>query len=93
MSSGDQDKCRKVIQDLVKVAASCPRSKQEWDIAANKKNCKQIAELALCMTSEEPYFYHCVINGFRNATLEVCAPRKIIFGNIKLFVIFYSVKL
>lgn len=32
------------------------------------------------MTSEEPYFYHCVINAFRNATLEVCAPRKIIFG-------------
>lgn len=91
MSSGDQDKCRKAIQDLVKVVESCPRSKQEWDIAASKKNCKQISTQTLCMTSKEPHFYHCVINGFRNATLEVCAPRKIIFGNFKLLSFFIQV--
>lgn len=61
---------------------SCPTSKQEWDVAASKKNCEQLAAKALCNTSEKPYFYHCVINGFRNQTLEVCAPRKIIFGNL-----------
>lgn len=68
---------------------SCPTSKQEWDIAASKKNCEKLAAKALCNTSEKPYFYHCVINGFRNQTLEVCAPRKIIFGNL-VYEIFYS---
>lgn len=80
MSSGDYDKCMRAIRDLVKVVASCPRSKQEWDNAASNKNCNQIATNALCKTSNKPYFYHCVINGFRNATLEVCKPRKVIFG-------------
>lgn len=79
MSSGDQDKCRKAMQDLVKVVKSCPKSRKEWDIAASKKNCEIPM---LCMKSEEPYLYHCVINGFRNETLEVCAPRRIIFGNV-----------
>lgn len=82
MSSGDYDKCMRAIRDLVKVVASCPRSKQEWDNAASNKNCNQIATNALCKTSNKPYFYHCVINGFRNATLEVCKPRKVIFGNL-----------
>lgn len=81
MSSGDQDKCRKAIQELVKVVASCPTSKPGRDIAASKKNCEQLAAKALCKTSKKPYFYHCVINGFRNQTLEVCAPRRIIFGH------------
>lgn len=93
MSSGDYDKCMRAIRDLVKVVASCPRSKQEWDNAASNKNCNQIATNALCKTSNKPYFYHCVINGFRNATLEVCKPRKVIFGNLNFFVIFHSGKL
>lgn len=83
MSSGDQDKCRKAIQELVKVVASCPTSKPGRDIAASKKNCEQLAAKALCRTSKKTYLYHCVINGFRNQTLEVCAPRRIIFGNFK----------
>lgn len=68
--------------DLVKVVASCPTSKHEWDIAASKKNCEHLA--ALCNTSKKPYLYHCVINGFRNQTLEVCAQGRIIFGNLNI---------
>lgn len=79
MSSGGQDKCRKAMQDLVNVVKSCPKSRKEWGIAASKKNCELPT---LCMKSEEPYLYHCVINGFGNETLEVCAPRRIIFGNV-----------
>lgn len=93
MSSGDHEICRRAIRDLVKVVPSCPRSKQEWDIAASNKNCNQLATHSLCMARNKPYVYHCVINGFRNATLEVCSPRKVIFGNLKLFVIFHSGKL
>lgn len=82
MSNGDKNKCRTAIQDLVKIIASCPKTKKEWDIAASKKNCEQLTSQALCGTSKELYVYHCVINGFENETLEVCAPRKIIFGNV-----------
>lgn len=80
MSNGDKNKCHRAIQDFVKIVASCPKTKKEWDIAASKKNCEQLTSQALCGTCKEPYVYHCVINGFENETLEVCAPRKIIFG-------------
>lgn len=85
MSNGDKNKCHRAIQDFVKIVASCPKTKKEWDIAASKKNCEQLTSQALCGTSKEPYVYHCVINGFENETLEVCAPRKIIFGNVLSF--------
>lgn len=85
MSNGDKNKCHRAIQDFVKIVASCPKTKKEWDIAASKKNCEQLTSQALCGTSKEPYVYHCVINGFENETLEVCEPRKIIFGNVLSF--------
>lgn len=58
----------------------CPTSKQEWDTAASKKNCSRLASLQNCSSAEQ-FKYHCVINGFRNETLEVCAPSRIIFGH------------
>lgn len=51
----------------------CPTSKEEWDRAALQKNCSKF---------EQQYEYHCLINAFLNETLEVCAPKKIIFGNL-----------
>lgn len=63
----------------VEVVSSCPTSKEKWEIAANKKNCKNDAAKQNC-TSANPFLYHCVINGYGNETLEVCAPRRIISG-------------
>lgn len=63
----------------IEYVVSCPTSKQEWDTAASKKNCSRLASHQNC-SSVEQFKYHCVINGFRNATLEVCAPSRIIFG-------------
>uniref|UniRef100_A0A8W8JCJ5 Uncharacterized protein n=1 Tax=Magallana gigas TaxID=29159 RepID=A0A8W8JCJ5_MAGGI len=63
----------------VKVVVSCPTSKEEWEKAANKKNCKNDAAQQNC-TSANLFLYHCVINGYGNETLEVCAPRRIISG-------------
>lgn len=65
--------------DSVKIVSSCPTTKKEWGIAAQKKNCIRIAFLQNC-SSVEQFEYHCVINGYRNETLEVCAPSRIIFG-------------
>lgn len=54
-----------------RVVMFCPTSKEEWDRAALQKNCSKF---------EPQYEYHCLINAYLNETLEVCAPKKIIFG-------------
>lgn len=64
----------------VKTVSSCPDSKEAWDIAARKKNCSGMAAGQTCSTVEK-FQYHCVINGFRNKFVEVCAPKRIIFGH------------
>lgn len=73
--------CKDAV-DSVEIVTSCPTSKREWDIAARKKNCERIASRQKC-DSVEKFKYHCVINGFRNEMVEVCAPSRIIFGKAK----------
>ena len=57
----------------------CPSSKDEWDRAAQKKNCENIVYRQTC-TPPDNFKYHCVINAYRNETVEVCAPARIILG-------------
>lgn len=58
---------------------SCPTNNQEWESAAKLKNCKITAAKQNC-SNAEIFVYHCVIDGFENETLEVCAPQKLITG-------------
>ncbi|XP_052707610.1 uncharacterized protein LOC128182883 isoform X3 [Crassostrea angulata] len=62
----------------VKIVSFCPDSKEAWDIAAHRKNCSRMAAGQTCTTADK-FQYHCVINGFRNKFVEVCAPTRIIF--------------
>nr|XP_022293622.1 uncharacterized protein LOC111104129 isoform X2 [Crassostrea virginica]XP_022293623.1 uncharacterized protein LOC111104129 isoform X2 [Crassostrea virginica]XP_022293624.1 uncharacterized protein LOC111104129 isoform X2 [Crassostrea virginica]XP_022293625.1 uncharacterized protein LOC111104129 isoform X2 [Crassostrea virginica] len=62
----------------------CPYSKDEWDRAAQKKNCENLASRQTC-TPPDNFKYHCVINSYRNETVEVCAPAKIILGHCTEF--------
>lgn len=71
--------CQEAVNS-VQIVESCPTSKTEWDAAARKKNCSRMALQQDCSTVEQ-FQYHCVINGYRNETLEVCAPTRIIFGH------------
>ncbi|XP_065928093.1 uncharacterized protein [Magallana gigas] len=71
--------CRKAVNS-VEIVKSCPSSKAEWDDAARMKDCDRLASKQNCTTAEK-FRYHCVINGYRNVTLEVCAPSRIIFGH------------
>lgn len=71
--------CQEAVNS-VQIVESCPTSKTEWDAAARKKNCSRIALQQDCSPVEQ-FQYHCVINGYRNETLEVCAPTRIIFGH------------
>lgn len=75
--------CKEAVQSVEKVS-SCPTSKEQWDKAANKKNCWEKALKQNC-TIPEKFVYHCVINGYGNATLEVCAPERLILGHCTEF--------
>ncbi|XP_062592471.1 uncharacterized protein LOC134253914 [Saccostrea cucullata] len=55
---------------------TCPKTEQEWKEAASRKGCNKISHS--CSSFE----YHCVINAWKNETVEVCAPIKNIVGNV-----------
>lgn len=71
--------CPEAVSSMQSVAA-CPTSKTEWDSAALKKNCSELAANQDCVYVNK-FRYHCVINGLRNKLVEVCAPERIIFGH------------
>eukprot|EP00105_Crassostrea_gigas_P043934 XP_019928082.1 PREDICTED: uncharacterized protein LOC105341198 [Crassostrea gigas] len=75
--------CKEAV-DSVEIVTDCPTSKTEWEIAVRKKSCGRIASRQKC-DSVERFKYHCVINGFRNEVMEVCAPSRIIFGHCTEF--------
>lgn len=67
---------------------SCPTTIKERDRAANIKNCSKLATQQNCSNVLD---YHCVINGFGNETLEVCATKRLIDGDVyALIYILYS---
>lgn len=70
--------CEEAVESVERVSY-CPRTKKEWDTAATRKDCSRLAGRQAC-TYPENFRYHCVINGYRTETLEVCAPRKLIIG-------------
>lgn len=74
-----------IITNSVKVVPSCPTSKAGWDNAAYKKNCSKMVPGQNCHNSQ-PLLYHCVINAYENETLEVCAPQKLITGNVLIII-------
>lgn len=60
----------------VKYVDRCPRNKSEWLESARNKNCSRINQN--CSSTE--FVYHCLINQWENATVEVCALRVNIIG-------------
>ncbi|XP_052710893.1 uncharacterized protein LOC128185306, partial [Crassostrea angulata] len=79
----DNNYCQEAVNSVT-VVKYCPTSITEWGVAARRKNCSSIASKQNCSPSEK-FQYHCVINGYRNETLEVCAPTRIIFGHCAEF--------
>lgn len=74
--------CQEAVKSITKVDI-CPTSKEELDKAASEKNCTVIAEMQTC-TNTELFVYHCVIDRFRKETLELCAPKTSIRGNVMI---------
>lgn len=77
---GEFKYCQEAV-DNVKSVTSCPTSEKQWESAANRKNCQLTAAQQTC-SEPETFVYHCVINGYGNETLEVCAPRRLMIGNV-----------
>lgn len=58
---------------------SCPETKTGVAKRAALKNCESLAFIQNC-TEPTKYKYHCVMNEFQNALVEVCAPSSYILG-------------
>ncbi|XP_062570774.1 uncharacterized protein LOC134232812 [Saccostrea cucullata] len=74
----DDRHCFKSLETM-QIVESCPRDKNEMEEAAKEKNCSHHAKNQSC-TVPENFKYHCVINVFRNQSIEVCAPERKING-------------
>lgn len=59
----------------------CPKSREEMEVRAKKKNCGSIAHEQKC-TGPKRIKYHCVMNELETAFIEVCAPVYRIHGTI-----------
>lgn len=67
----------------VRYVERCPEDLKSWENAAKNMNCESIrhnCSLTLLSKGQHFFQYHCVINTFINATLEVCAPNRFILG-------------
>lgn len=58
---------------------SCPKTMVEKAEREQHKNCSSLAFIQNC-TDAINFRYHCVINEFENALIEVCAPEYYIHG-------------
>lgn len=61
----------------VRPVERCPADSKSWEMAAKNMNCGAIKQNC---SNIHNFQYHCVINAWMNETLEVCAPKRIIFG-------------
>uniref|UniRef100_A0A8W8JBX9 Novel STAND NTPase 3 domain-containing protein n=1 Tax=Magallana gigas TaxID=29159 RepID=A0A8W8JBX9_MAGGI len=65
--------------NTVEKVKSCPVSISEWERRKYIKKCSLLAQKQNC-TDVSNFEYHCVINEYENAFIEVCAPAYIING-------------
>ncbi|XP_056015856.1 uncharacterized protein LOC125673605 isoform X2 [Ostrea edulis] len=65
----------------IKIVDECPKTEQAWKDAAARKGCHMLAATQYC----SKFQYHCLVNQWQNATLEVCAPIWYISGFCVMF--------
>eukprot|EP00105_Crassostrea_gigas_P012011 XP_011427874.2 PREDICTED: uncharacterized protein LOC105328618 [Crassostrea gigas] len=67
----------------VRIVTRCPSDLSSWKNAAKSMKCESIDNNCLHTIrskGDHRFQYHCVINAWMNATLEVCALNRTIFG-------------
>lgn len=69
----------------VRTVTRCPSDLSSWENAAKTMKCESIDNNCLQTIrskGDHRFQYHCVINTWMNASLEVCAPNRTIFGKL-----------
>lgn len=68
----------------VRYVERCPADLKSWEKAAKDMDCESIKHNCSQTISKgnHRFQYHCVINTWMNASLEVCAPNRTIFGTV-----------
>nr|XP_034308496.1 uncharacterized protein LOC117683434 [Crassostrea gigas] len=66
----------------VRYVERCPQDLKSWEKAAKDMNCESIKHNCSPTLGKTNHLfqYHCVINVWMNATFEVCAPNRTVFG-------------
>lgn len=65
----------------VNYVSQCPTDAVSWNKAAERMDCQSIKQNCSGLNPQQHVFqYHCVVNGWMNATLEVCAFNRSILG-------------
>lgn len=65
----------------VNYVRDCPTDAVSWNKAAERMDCQSIEQNCSGLNPQQYVFqYHCVVNGWMNATLEVCAFNRSILG-------------
>lgn len=59
----------------------CPRNNLEWNKKAEEMKC---ASFSQNYTETSNFVYHCLVNVWGNGTIHVCAPTRVIFGNLRV---------
>lgn len=76
-------KCQKSLL-TVEHGTSCPKDAASWQIAASNMKCDSIQQECSKSLGLDPqryiFQYHCLINSWMNATVEVCALNRSILG-------------
>lgn len=80
--------CQKSIL-TVRYGNHCPKDAASWHMAADRMNCNSIRQQCSKSLSLDPkkyiFQYHCLINSWMNATVEVCALNQSILGHCAEF--------
>lgn len=75
--------CQKSIL-TVRYGHHCPKDAESWQMRAEEMNCNSIRQQCSESLSLDPkkyiFQYHCLINSWMNATIEVCALNQSILG-------------
>lgn len=70
----------------IRYVERCPVDLKSWERAAKDMDCESIHHNCSHNLSkgDHRFQYHCVINNWINATLEVCALNRTIFGTVHI---------
>lgn len=74
--------CQESVK-TVRYVERCPVDLKSWEISAKNMNCEAMkynCSETFISKGQHRIQYHCVINTWMNATFEVCAPNRTIFG-------------